>query len=50
MNVLLFFSEFVNMPSRVWSIWRYEKEVGYMKNQLLEIFFKDILTTYKIKL
>ncbi len=35
MNALLFFLEFVNMSPRVWSIWRYEKAIGYTKNQFL---------------
>ncbi len=39
MNALLFCSEFVNMSPRVWSIWRYEKAIGYMKNQ----FFGSVL-------
>jgi len=25
---VLFFSEFVDMPPRLWSIWKYEREVG----------------------
>jgi hypothetical protein len=28
------FLEFVDMPPRVWSIWKYERIIGYMKNQL----------------
>jgi len=50
MNALLFF-EFVNMPPRVWNIWKYERVVGYMKNQLFGSFFvEDVLTTHKVKL
>jgi hypothetical protein len=46
MNVLLFFSKFVDMPPRVRSIWIYEKVVGYMKNQLFGSFLeKDVSTT-----
>jgi hypothetical protein len=26
---IVFLFEFMNMSSRVWSIWRYEKEVGF---------------------
>ncbi len=39
-SVLLFFLEFVNMPLKVWSIWKYERVVGYMKNQLFGSFSK----------
>jgi hypothetical protein len=39
-NALLFFLEFVSMPLRVRSIWRYEKVVGYMKNQLFGSFLE----------
>jgi len=50
MNVLIFFSKFMDMPPRVQSIWRYEKAVGYMKNQLFGSFSeKDVSTTYKVK-
>jgi hypothetical protein len=27
------FSKFLDMPPRVQSIWRYDKAVGYIKNQ-----------------
>jgi hypothetical protein len=32
------FMEFVDMASRVHNMWRYEKGMGYMKNQLLRNF------------
>jgi predicted NAD-dependent protein-ADP-ribosyltransferase YbiA (DUF1768 family) len=38
MSALLFFSDFVNMPLRVQGICKYEKVVGYMKNQFFESF------------
>jgi hypothetical protein len=38
----LFFLEFENMPSRVRSIWRYERVLGYMKNQLFGSFLKKM--------
>jgi hypothetical protein len=37
------------MPPRVQSIWRYEKVVGYIKITFLEVFEKDVSTTYKVK-
>ncbi len=47
----LFFEEFVDMPPRVWSMWKYERVVGYMKNQFFGSFFvEDVSTTYKVKL
>jgi hypothetical protein len=39
MTIALLFFEFVNMPPRIWSIWNYEKVVGYMKNQLFGVMF-----------
>ncbi len=48
--MLLFFSKFVDMAPRVRSIWRYEKVVGYMKNQLFGSFFGEYVSTmYKVK-
>jgi hypothetical protein len=41
-NALLFFSKFVNMPTRVHNIWRYEKVVEYMKNQLFGSYSKKM--------
>jgi hypothetical protein len=38
--VTISFIEFANMPSRVRSIWKYEKVVGYMNNQLFGSFLK----------
>jgi hypothetical protein len=38
MSASLFFSKFVDMPLRVQSIWRYERTIGYMKNQLFRSF------------
>jgi hypothetical protein len=38
--IAISFVEFVDMPPRVWSIWKYEKAVGYMKNQLFGSFSK----------
>ncbi len=40
--MLLFFSKFVDMPPRVRSIWRYEKVVGYMKNQNFGSFLEKM--------
>jgi hypothetical protein len=40
MNALLFFLEFVDIPPRVRSIWRYERVFGYMKNQLFGSFLR----------
>jgi hypothetical protein len=41
MNAILFFMEFVDMASKVY-MWRYERVVGYMKNQLLGSFFEKM--------
>jgi hypothetical protein len=35
---MLLFMEFVDMASRVHNMWRYERVVGCMKNQLLGSF------------
>jgi hypothetical protein len=40
MKVLLFSMEFVDVASKVCNMWRYERVVGYMKNQLLGSFSK----------
>jgi hypothetical protein len=40
--VFFFFSEFVDMPPRVWIIWRYEKAIGYTKNQLFGSYSKKM--------
>jgi hypothetical protein len=40
MKVLLFSMEFVDVASKVYNMWRYEKVVRYMKNQLLGSFSK----------
>jgi hypothetical protein len=37
---IVVFSKFVKMSSKVQNIWRYEKEVVYLNNQLLESFSK----------
>ncbi len=42
MSVLLFFLEFVDMPPKVQSIWRYERVVGYTKNQLFGSFLEKM--------
>jgi hypothetical protein len=34
--------EFVDMASRTHNMWRYEKVMGYMKNQLLGSFSKKM--------
>jgi hypothetical protein len=34
MNAMLFFMEFVDTAPKVCNMWKYEKVVGYMKNQL----------------
>jgi hypothetical protein len=41
-NAMLFFMEFVDMASKVCNMWRYERVVGYMKNQLLGSFSKKM--------
>jgi len=38
MSVLLFFSDFVDMSPRVQGICKYERVVGYMKNQMFGSF------------
>jgi hypothetical protein len=38
MSTSLFFEEFVDMPPRVWNMWKYERVVGYMKNQFFGSF------------
>jgi hypothetical protein len=38
--VAISFAKFVDMPPRVWNIWKYEKVVGYMKYQLFGSFSK----------
>ncbi len=42
MNAMLFSMEFVDMASRVHNMWRYERAMGYMKNQLLKSFFENM--------
>jgi hypothetical protein len=42
MSAMLFFMEFVDMASKVHNMWRYERVVGYMKNQLLGSFFEKM--------
>ncbi len=42
MKAMLFFMEFVDMASKVHNMWRYERVVGYMKNQLLGSFFEKM--------
>jgi hypothetical protein len=42
MNALLVFLEYVNMPPRVQSIWKYEEAIGYMENQLFGNFFEKL--------
>jgi hypothetical protein len=39
MNAMLFFIEFVDMASRICNMWRYERVLKYVKNQLLGGFF-----------
>jgi hypothetical protein len=36
------FSKFLDMPPRVQSIWRYDKAVGYIKNQNFWRFLKKM--------
>jgi hypothetical protein len=36
------FSKFLNMPPRVWCMWRYDKVVGYIKNQFFGSFLKKM--------
>ncbi len=40
--MLLFLSKFVDMPPRLQNIWRHEKVVGYMKNQLFGSFLEKM--------
>jgi hypothetical protein len=35
-------SKFLDMPPRVWSIWRYDKAVGYIKNKKFGRFLKKL--------
>jgi hypothetical protein len=42
MSAMLFFMEFVDMISKVCNMWRYERVMGYMKNQLLRSFFENM--------
>jgi hypothetical protein len=42
MSAMLFFMEFVDMTSKVCNMWRYERAMGYMKNQLLGSFFENM--------
>jgi len=42
MNAMLFFMEFVDMASRVCNMWRYERVIGDMKNQLLGSFYEKM--------
>jgi hypothetical protein len=42
MTKMLFFMEFVDMASKIHNMWRYERVVGYMKNQLLGSFFEKL--------
>ncbi len=42
MSAMLFFMEFVDMTSKVCNMWRYERAMGYMKNQLLWSFSENI--------
>jgi len=42
MKAMLFFMEFVDMASKVHNMWKYERVVGYMKNQLLGSFFEKM--------
>ncbi len=42
MSALMFFMEFVDMAPRIHKMWRYERVVGYMKNQLLGSFFEKM--------
>jgi hypothetical protein len=43
MIAMLMFMEFVDMASRVHNMWRYERVVGYMQNQLSRSFFENML-------
>jgi len=36
------FMEFVDMASRVHNMWRYERAMGYMTNQLLKSFSENM--------
>jgi hypothetical protein len=42
MNAMLFFMEFVDMASRVHNMWRYERAMGYMTNQLFRSFSENM--------
>ncbi len=39
---VVIFLELVNMPLRVWSIWRYERAIGRMKNEIFGNFSKKM--------
>jgi hypothetical protein len=42
MIAMLMFMEFVDMALRVHNMWRYERVVGCMKNQLSRSFFEKM--------
>jgi hypothetical protein len=42
MSAMLFFMEFVDMTSKVFNMWRYERPMGYIKNQLLGSFSENM--------
>ncbi len=42
MSAMLFFMEFVHMTSKVCNMWRYERAMWYMKNQLLGSLFENM--------
>jgi len=42
MNAMLFFMEFIDIAPKVHNMWRYERAMGYMKNQFLKSFSKNM--------
>ncbi len=42
LSAILFFIEFVDMTSKVHNMWRYERAMKYMKNQILGSFFENM--------
>jgi hypothetical protein len=42
MSAMLFFMEFVNVAPIICNMWRYERVVKYMKNQLLGNYFEKM--------
>jgi hypothetical protein len=41
-NAMLFFMGFVDIASRAHNMWRYERAMGYMKNQFFRSFSENM--------